>query len=190
MIEVQSVLLPGESVNTGYGYGYDYGYGTGSALLPDENISSGYMNTGYGYGSGTSSYKGYVTDYNNSYYTSYNPHAHTGYSSGYTNTSYTSYGPPHKGYANGYFNVTHTGYGIPQYSHYGPPAKLNYQNVNDCNKVQWKITHKPETSYGAYLPTKSYLNNGLYTWLTSATKRDKWSKEIGNNPYTAYSYLT
>jgi hypothetical protein len=153
-----------------------------SVLLPEEgNISSGYTHTGYGDGSG--SYTGYATDYtsyNPPAYsdTSYNPPLYSDYTSGYTNTSYTKYGPPNTDYGNGYFNITHVGYKIPQYAHYGPPTKTYYQNTNDCDKVPWKITEKPEISYGAYESPKSHLNNELYTWLISATKGNKWSKEI------------
>lgn len=140
-----------------------------SVLLPGEgNINSGYTDTGYGDGSG--SYTGYVSDY-----TSYNPPVYNDY---YTNTSYTKYSPPTTGYTNGYFNITHAGYKVPQYAHYGPPVMTNYQNVNGCDKVPWKITQKPEISYGAYTPSKSHQNNELYTWLISATKGNNWSKEI------------
>lgn len=167
-------------------------------LLPDHgNIHNGYGDTGYSYSSG--SYTGYVTNYkksdydsynppvytdtgygygSDSYsaYTTYNPPAYTDYSNGYKNVSYTKYVPPNSSYANGYFNITRTDYNIPQYVHYGPPA--NYQNVNECNKAPWKITVKPEITYGGYVPTKAHLNNEFYAWLTSVTKGNNWSKEI------------
>jgi hypothetical protein len=143
-----------------------------SVQLTDEgNINSGYTHTGYGDGSG--SYTGYVTDY-----TSYNPPVYSDYSSGHTNNSYSTYRPPNMGYGSGYFNITHAGYKVPQYVHYGPPEKTYYQNTNGCDKVPWKITEKPEISYGAYESPKSHLNNELYTWLISATKGNNWSKEI------------
>lgn len=142
-----------------------------SVLLPEENINNGYTDTGYSYGTG--SYTGYATNYN-----SYGPPIYTDYPNRYTNNSYTNYSPPNKGYANGYFNVTHTGYDIPQYAHYGPPVNTNYQNVNDCNKVAWKITDKPEIGYGAYKSPKAHLNTDFYVWLTSATKGNNWSKEL------------
>jgi hypothetical protein len=151
-----------------------------SVLPPEENINSGYTDTGYSYGTGP--HTDYATEYN-----SYKPPVHTDYSNRYTNISYANYGPPNNNYASGYFNVTHTGYGIPRYDHYGPPAKTNYQNVNDCDKVAWKITDKPEIGYGAYLSPKAHLNRNFYNWLTSATKGNGQSKELGN---TASSYLT
>lgn len=139
-------------------------------LLPEENIDSGYSVTGYSYSTG--SYAGYATDYN-----SYRPPIYTDYNKRYTNISYTTYKPPYKGYANEYFNVTHTGYDTPQHGHY-PSVTTYYQNANDCNKVAWEITNKPEIGYEAYLPPKTHLNKDFYVWLTSATKRNNWSKEL------------
>lgn len=142
-----------------------------SLLLPEENINNGYIDTGYSYGTG--SYTGYPIDYN-----SYGPPTYNDYANRYTNISYTNYSPPNKGYANGYFNVTHNSNDMPQYAHYGPPVKTNYQNADDCNKAAWKITDKPEIDYGAYLPPKAHINKDFYVWLTSATKGNSWSKEL------------
>jgi hypothetical protein len=178
---VQPVLLP-DHIHNGYGdTSYSYGSGSYTGYVTNYTNSAytsynppAYIDTGYGYGSG--SYTPYNTLYNNSAYTTYNPPAYTDYSNGYKNISYTKYVPPNSGYANGYLNITRTDYNTPQYVHYVPPA--NYQNVNECNKAPWKITVKPEITYGANVPTKSHLNNEFYTWLTSVTKGNNWSKEI------------
>lgn len=181
-IEVQPLLLPDQG-NIHYGYidtGYSYGSGSYTGYVTNYTNSDYisynppvYTDTGYGYGSGSDT--GYVTNYNNSAYTTYNTPAYTDYSYGYKNISYTKYVPPSSSHANGYFNITGTNYNTPQYVHYGPPA--NYQNANECNKTPWKVTMKPDVTYGGYVPTKSHLNKEFYEWLTTVTKNN-WSKEI------------
>lgn len=163
--------------------GYSYGSGSHTGYVKNYNNNAYisynppfYTDTGYTHGSG--SYTGYVTNYNDSTYTSYNPPAYTDYSSGYKNISYTKYVPPNRNYGNGYFNITPTDYTTPQYVYYGPTTKASYHKVNECNNVPWQITVKPEITYGGYVPTKDHLNTEFYTWLTSVTKGNNWSKKI------------
>jgi hypothetical protein len=171
-----------------------------SLLLPDQgNIHYGYIDTGYGYGSG--SYTGYVTNYTNSDYTSYNPPvytdtgysygsgSYTGYVTNYNNSAYTNYNTPaYTDYSNGYKNISYTKYVPPSSSHaneyfntthttYNTPQYVRYGPPTECNKTPWKVTVKPDVTYDGYVPTKPHLNNEFYAWLTSVTKKN-WSKEI------------
>lgn len=176
-------------------------------LLPDQgNIHNGYIDTGYSYGSG--SYTGYVTNYTNSDYTSYNPPiytdtgysygsgSYTGYVTDYNNSAYTTYNTPaYTDYSTGYKNISYTNYVPPSSSqanayfnitrtNYNTPQYVNYgppanyQNADECNKMPWKITVKPHVTYGGYVPTKSHPNKEFYAWLTSVTKNNNWSAEI------------
>jgi len=180
--KIEVLLMPDQG-NIDYGYidtGYSYGSGSYTGYVTNYTNSDYtsynppvYTDTGYSYGSG--SYTGYVTNYNNSAYTTYNTPAYTDYSDSYKNISYTKYVPPSSSHENGYFNIPSTNYNTPHHVHYGPPAK--YQNAYECNKTPWKVTVKPDVTYGGYAPTKPHLNNEFYAWLTSVTKNN-WSKEI------------